>query len=205
MSAYPLFIFPVELAEKTPKEWSVQEAKSFFNWLLSVHPQRIDGLLQFFNETLTDSPEGDLVKLGEHVAQVIQTPEFSRQPSDIPERVFDFSPPVSRETISEYFRYLSSRDPQLTNAGYALAVDMGLLVAQFLLDTCGDRVKWSIVRRPKSDVSYHLPVLVGFGKLKFDPILISTSQTYGLLHGDRGPTAWRKVFTIWKDMALQPS
>jgi hypothetical protein len=201
---YPLFIPPAELAEKDSREWSAKEAKSYLYWLLGVHQERIDGLLKFFGETLTAAPEDDLVRLGEQVAEAIKTSDFSRLVSPIPKKRFDFSQvPTSRETISDFFRYISCIGPKLTDAGYALAADMGLLVAKFLLDECSDKVKWSIVRSPKSDVSYNLPVLIGFGKLQLDPIGGSIAQTYGLLRGNKKPTVWQEIFTIWKGEALQ--
>ena len=52
-------------------------------------------------------------------------------------------------------------EPKLTNVGYAVAADMGLLVAKLLLEACRPKVEWMLVTKPKRDSSYHLPVLTG--------------------------------------------
>lgn len=46
---------------------------------------------------------------------------------------------------------------------------MGLLTAEFLVERGAGKVRWSVMRRPRSDMSYNLPVLEGFGKLTLDP------------------------------------
>ena len=50
----------------------------------------------------------------------------------------------------------------LTDAGYALAADMGLVVSKFHLAEGHEALTWDIVTKPKIDVAYHLPVLAGF-------------------------------------------
>jgi hypothetical protein len=45
---YPLFIPPAPLGEKTNREWSLAEAKAYFDWQLSVIDEHIRGLLDYF-------------------------------------------------------------------------------------------------------------------------------------------------------------
>jgi hypothetical protein len=93
-----------------------------------------------------------------------------------------------------------SEDRRLTNRGYALAADMGLLLAAALLDL-HPTLRWDVVRKPKSDVSYNLPVLVGFGAAQFDPIQISTTQAFGILRGSKDGTTWKVLHERWSDLA----
>jgi len=204
MPKYPLFLPPFEFANKPPLQWSAKEARLYFNWLLSIHRERIDGLLTFFEEPLTGSPCADLDRLGTHVAKTIVTPDFSRRIGLVPKNFKPSQIPPSREEISAYFQHLNQTGPKLTNAGYALAADMGLLVAKFLLSECGDRIKWSILKRPKSDMSYNLPVLIGFSTLQhLDPIGGSIAEAYGILRGNRGAAIWKDIFIFWKEKASQ--
>jgi len=55
-------------------------------------------------------------------------------------------------------------------------------------------VRWEIVRKPKSDVSYNLPVLAGFGCDIYDPVGVSVADAAALLEGRRCSDAWVKVF-----------
>lgn len=94
-----------------------------------------------------------------------------------------------------------SENGRLTNQGHALAADMGLLLASALLDEHPDLV-WSVVRKPKSDVSYNQPVLIGFGVVPFDPLQISTTQAFAVLRGTKDGGAWRQVFKYWSGQHL---
>jgi len=92
-----------------------------------------------------------------------------------------------------------SEDGRLTNQGHALAADMGLLLA-VALKRENTELTWEIVRKPKSDVDYHQPVLVGFPDgVPCNPVHISTMQAFGVLNGNKDGTAWRRIFKTWND------
>ena len=55
--------------------------------------------------------------------------------------------------------------PGLTEAGEALAADLGLLFARALRYGNEDRLPWDIVERPRLDVSYLRPVVKGLGAM----------------------------------------
>lgn len=85
-----------------------------------------------------------------------------------------------------------------------MAADMGLLGARFLEDRY-PHLRWSIVRKPKSDISVNLPVLIGFGVVPLDPILVSINTAHGMLAGNRKGDAWLKVFKHWGSEAEKHS
>ena len=93
-----------------------------------------------------------------------------------------------------------SMDGKPTPQGFALAADMGLLLARALLEQ-HPHLEWTVVRRPKADVSYNQPVLSGFGPLGFDPVRMGVTQAWGVLDGTWDHTAWAKVFEIWSERA----
>jgi len=103
---------------------------------------------------------------------------------------------VAEALIQEPF----SEDGRLTNQGHALAADMGLLLA-ILLKRENPELRWEIIRKPKSDVDYNEPVLVGFSDgIPRNPIRISTLAAFGIVGRDRDGTAWRQIFDIWNDL-----
>lgn len=94
-----------------------------------------------------------------------------------------------------------SSQQRLTHRGRALAADMGLLTATFLLRD-SEQLRWEVVRRPKSDMSYNMPVLVGFNhNLPLDPVGGSIAEAAGLLRGNRGADAWTRTYSWWMERA----
>lgn len=168
---YPLFTPPEDLAAKPRKEWSRKEAKAYFDWFMQTMPKRIAAVSAYFGEDIAQGPERTLKAMGKKAVEELRSSEFA-------------------QTVGGA--------PTLTNAGYALAADMGLLVAHYLVQALGQAVAWKILTRPKSDISYNLPVLSGFGALSLDPIQVSISEAYGVLRGARGPDMWYEVYEIWK-------
>jgi hypothetical protein len=191
---YSLFIPPGELGKKTSRERSPKEARAYYDWLLSVLDQRISDLLAYFGERLTGEAEGDLKRLGGQVAAVVKSPQFSYQDKAEP-IVFKKG---SRTLVAPP---ATEMEPRLTNAGYALAADMGLLVAKLLMDVCGTKVKWVILKRPKTDPSCQLPGLTGFGKTDFSPIEVSIADMYGVLRGEKNSQVWHDLFIYCKKEA----
>jgi hypothetical protein len=126
-------------------------------------------LLKYFRLARNVFPPRELLlELGRQVASILVQDEFSHTTGEGPRR--------------------------LTNAGYALAADMGLLTAELLQDKCaGGSLEWKVMRRPKSDASFNFPVLVGRGKLTLDPIRVSCSEAAGILEGERRGDAWAKI------------
>jgi len=171
---YPLFVPPLTLAGKDRKAWSAVEAKEYFTWLVTVAPSRVDHLLNFLN--IARLPlNGELLD----IAQV-------RLESSLSEGGF--------------YRTESERR-RLTDAGYAIAADMGLLVATIAIASSSGKVKWETLRKPKSDASFNLPILKGFenDSVHFDPIQGSIACLAGIVNGKALPQAWRRGLNFCLD------
>ena len=167
---YPLFTPPASIAAKSHRDWSKKEAQAYLEWLASSMGGRIAALLVFFDidEDAMKNPQRLLRRLGERVAQLLEDPSYC--------------------TITEEGTHA------LTSMGHALAADMGLLTARLLQDTLGDSVRWHIQRKPKSDISYNLPVLIGVGPDTYDPVGVSIADAVAILAGRRGPDVWVTLF-----------
>lgn len=174
---YPLFVPPGVLGTKDRSEWTAKEAKAYFQWLMDSAPSRIQKLLEYFGEASGQEPEQLLLSLGKKTAEVVQLEEFSVQ---------------------------TATGKELTNRGYALAADIGLLIGQMLLDSSNNKLSWITVKKPKSHISFNFPVITGFRVtgayvVDLDPILAATSQLSGLLDGDRGVDVWLDIYDYWKN------
>lgn len=174
---YPLFIPPGILGTKNKREWTAKEAKAYFQWLMESAPSRIQKLLEYFDEPSDHDHERLLLNLGRKAAEVVHLEEFSVQ---------------------------TATGRELTNRGYALAADIGLLIGKMLLDRSNNKLSWIIVKKPKSHISFNFPVITGFRVtgvcvVNLDPILASTSQLSGLLDGSRGVDVWLGIYDYWKN------
>lgn len=170
-SEYPLFVPPDDLGNRTPKEWSNNEATVYFNWLVQVSNERTTNLMSFFNDNIDGRPNDILERLGKKVTKTLRIATFSIQ--------------------------VDGRH-KLTNKGYALAADMGLLVAKFILEEFYPVVTWTIVNRPKTDIDYHKPVLTNIGRETYEPIGVSISDAIGILNGTKDYDSWEKTYSYCK-------
>ena len=172
---YPLFVPPPTLASKDRKVWSAAEAKAYLTWLVNVAPSRVDYLLRFLN--IAGLPlNGALLDIAQ-----------ARLESSLSE--------------GEFYRSECERR-RLTDAGYAIAADMGLLVAAIVIAS-SDKIAWETLRKPKSDASFNLPILKGFenDSVHFDPIHGSIACLAGIVNGKALPHAWRRGLDFCLDQA----
>ncbi len=174
---YPHFIPPSPLSEKPHREWSKAEAEAYREWLARSIDGRTDALLHYFRLDANASEARDvLLRLGSLVAERLADAEFSEPRPD------------------------GART--LTNAGQALAADAGLLTAKLLLRASAGRLRWEVVRKPKSDISYNLPVLAGFSNnLTLDPVGGSVAEATAVLVGRRSGDAWARILDFWGSRA----
>lgn len=173
--AYPIFDAPEIFAMKPPREWSQSEAKSYFDWVMNSADERVNYLLEFLNLRHLSEPEVILHEAQIRLEALLNKHEFSTD---------------------------TAEGKGLTKQGRALAADMGLLTAKLILQATGKRVHWQIVARPKSDVSFNLPVLSGFGGATYNPIGVSIADTSWILLGNHKPDAWVKAYQYAVGKAL---
>jgi hypothetical protein len=167
---YVIFAPPINLAAKLPREWSKSEAETYFGWFLSVLEPRVDNMLNFLDLNGDQEESVLLSKAQEKSEQLLTTEEFTS------------ALPAGRK---------------LTNHGYALAADLGLLVARLLIIRSEGKVAWTILKKPKTDQSYNLPVLTGVGGIHLDPVAGSIGDLGWLARGNKKPDAWLRVLEFW--------
>lgn len=167
---YPLFKPSIDFASKPPRDWSKLEADNYFDWFLNVFESRVHSFLIFLNLDYSLEDRTLLKKAQDECEKLL---------------------------ITGYFSQILPTGPKLNNQGYALAADFGLLVASLLIKQGQGKVNWKILKKPKSELSYNLPVLVGFGSMHLDPIAGSIAEMNWLLKGNENKDAWFKIFEYY--------
>lgn len=171
--SYPLFLPPVELARTPTKEWTKHEARTYFNWFVSCLDKRIVDFLQYIDESADQSVESLLVRAGDKVESILQASSFYRETGD---------------------------GLRLSNMGYAVAADCGLLVAKLLIANSNGRATWKVLSSPRSAQSFNLPVLIGFkSKVALDPVAASIAQATGVVRRTDKQDRWLKLYEYWID------
>lgn len=185
---YPPFPIPDALAAKDQRYWTHREGKEFFNIVLGALDARVEGLLAYFDEDASATPEDLLTRLGGKFAEVLPSDQFSGPPQTEPiiivkrGKTYELPPPKGR-TLAEQ--------------GEAVARDMGLLLAKLMLEREHPPLEWSIVMKPKLDVHYLQPVLVHTDRknpMTFSPMDASIVTAWTILRGDCGPDKWAKMY-----------
>lgn len=165
---YPLFLPPVDLSQKPAKEWTRQEAEAYYTWMLGCLDRRVADFLQYLNESPDQTCEPLLRRVGNKLESIMHNRNFYVE---------------------------TAEGKRLSNAGYAIAADAGLLVAKCLVANGNGKVFWKVLQKPKGAQSYNLPVLTGFESgIDFDPIAASIAQATGVLRGAVKKERWLMLY-----------
>ena len=168
---YPIFTPTQSLSNKGRADWNSDEAQVYKEWLVRTMEQRIGSLRDWIGIETADDPIVDLEEMGKDVVKLLGSPQFSQQ-----------------------------QDNRLTSEGFALVADMGLLVAKYLLNFGKEKLKWEVVRNPKNDMSYNLPVLTGFtSKMYLEPVGGSIAEAQAIVRGEKGADVWKAMYMFWKE------
>lgn len=167
MKDYILFIPPVEVSEKKPREWSANEARLYFNWFMSVKDDRVEYMLTAIDETLTNNSLEDIKRIGETITNVLSEEPFSEN--------------IEGELI-------------ITNRGLALVADLSLLISKLIIKDY-TQITWKIVKRPLRDISYNLPAMFGFPLVGHRELIgAAIMNAKAILRGERDSSIWLKMY-----------
>jgi hypothetical protein len=146
--------------------------------MMSIRKRRIDELLAYFefSRPLHEKEYDLLLQIGTIVARAICTEPNFRENSGVKE---------------------------LTAPGLSMAVDMGLLVADLIIDSSNGAVTWILLKSPRSDLSYNLPVLRGRSpRMILDPIRGSITESNAILNGTKLGNVWARTYEFWLDRLM---
>lgn len=195
---FPNYVLFLELEEfglddRRPREWKPREARKYFDWFLGVIPERCVQLKEIARDIadqLDYSPES-LKALGKWFCSVVTTQKKTAEE-------------IERELagMSERARKLGMgihQDWTLTGESFSIAMDVGTYLGEVFRKQFPG-LRWSLLTRPKSHVSYNQPVLEG-GKMKIDPIDLVVIMAWGIADGSKGPDRLFELYNIWVSYA----
>jgi len=184
--SYPLLSFPDPLRGDKPKtEWSRSEAREVLDWLMGTLESRTDAFIERIGGSWAEDRDRVLDRAEAASRSLVRSSGFI-QSGDGSQKI------ALRGRIIDY-----DDGPHLTAAGEALGVDLGLLLARYLVLELGDAIGWETERHGRTHVSYNLPVLRG-GNDAFDPMLIGRNVAYAL---HKGSPSWERLSALYATWA----
>jgi hypothetical protein len=178
---YPEFDAPRPPLGTDPKHWNKAEARIYFDWTVEHVEPRSRGLLGWLGVEDRADHASVLREVGAAAVELLRSPRFSG-PGE----------PTRVNLRGHEFDY--DQGPVLSDEGEALAADLGLLVARYLLEDFETTVRFEIGGRPKSWIWHNLPILTGGGLNPFDPVGVSLANAFGVLRGERDETIWARIY-----------
>jgi hypothetical protein len=195
---YPPFLSPIKGLGVPHSQWTLRQAKAHFAWIMEIRYLRAQGL----SEYLGIEPAENLSRvdrreyLAEHAmryAPLLASEQFvgTRAPP----------PPDTPERIRKMIEASPSLRIDLTDQGYALAADMGLLFTNILLESGGYRSILSL-RGGRRDINYRLPCLEPIENSEphkiFCPVDVAIGKTLSIASGSLKWACWLE----WYDCAM---
>jgi hypothetical protein len=163
-----------------------EEAQFYYDAFLCVVPIRICTLLQWHDEFLTYDPVADLLRFGEKVVQAISKPEYLFTITH-EETVF------GSKSFKMEVRWLEDHSA-------AMCIDMGLLLAMYLLQINKPEIKWHMRKRGPRMHDYHkVTISSHLDYLSFDPTYQSIGWGVSAVEGKRTHKIWSEYYLMWRD------
>lgn len=171
MLPYPFFIPPAPVHGVDAKLWNEEQRKAYFDWMMFALEYRTKDILAFLRLDFGNQSHPEvLLSAGRKVSALL--------------------------TADDQF----TEEGRLSNRGFALIADIGLLTAKYIAEDCRS-VRWIIKGPPPKSFGYNKPVLVGFGDMYLEPIGGSIGEAEGILSGERDHRAWFNIYRHWMNLA----
>ena len=186
---YLLMIPPIE---KSFRDFSKTDAKTYFDWYVSQSDIRINQLQHYIADSgspevkLDGTPES-FIPLWRWFENNIQTEKKTEEEM---EAEMVGRPEWMRKEIQKV-------DWKFTVMTYALAVDISFYLAQVIL-TYHSNIKWGFLTKPKNLSSVNRPILLGFkNNLDFDPreiVIVCCRKSLK----EKKETRLLDIYNVWK-------
>lgn len=195
--------------KKPAEEMTHREMEAFFQWSMSVLPERIEYLssrvcenLHLPRERLTLSEES-LIPLWEWF---LSTAEIE----DSPETALQWF--WEHDTHPEPFRriLLEQRRRQFSLETEYILQDIGRYWGEVFVKTVPG-ITWTYYEKPKSDFFVNKPVLQGFAdfnydppfRMFFEPVHMAHVQAARLMDNSQKPEDLLRVYKLWREKSIQ--
>ncbi len=177
------------------RDMSKSQAKEYFLWFQEQIPIRIVELSNFvksFSEYSNWDPNlqcFSLNPLGKWFFGQVQVRKRSRAEIDT----------IYAGAVDWFRNNFEIPDWDLTDVTFSLSIDIGMYLGR-IVEQENQNVAWKISSMPKSNINYQQPVLVGSGKVEFNPVYVVTTLAYSIANQNKGPERLRELFDIWVNL-----
>lgn len=174
------------------KEMSKSHANEYFLWFQEQIPVRIIELSDFvksFPEYASWEPNQDSLSfnsLGKWFFGQVKVRKRSRAEIDN----------IYAGAVNWFRSNFEIPDWDLSDVTFSLSIDIGMYLGRTLEQNIQNST-WRLGSKPKSSINYQQPVLVGSGKVEFNPVHIVTTLAYGIANQTKGPERLRELYDIW--------
>lgn len=177
---------------------SREEANNYYGWFMEQIPIRIRVLERAVQSTagyegwIADYTPGSLGRLGQWFYEHVETRKRTKKEE---EAIYNKAP--------KWFGNVKIEDWELTNQTFSLSMDIGMYLSQVFERNSPGLMKWTMVERPKNDINYQQPVLVGTSKRAFNPVHMLVVCAYSLADDTRGPEELMELYSIWANLLVK--
>jgi hypothetical protein len=164
-----------------------KELRAYAMWFHAISDERIIELTKAVRETAgfeewkPNLKPSSLNRLGEWYAKQVETRARTQEEMEYWTKDMKFPIEVSNQ--------------ELTNKTFSLALDIGMYLGKVFM-TEFPNLKWDQPLGSKNFVHYGQPVLMGFGKVPFNPVHVNVVLARGLVDGTRTGYGLREIFDI---------
>jgi hypothetical protein len=171
--------------------WTPAEAKRFFEWVKESVEPRSEVVLAYLGIPF-GRPVPTLEAVGARIHELLTEQQFAR-------------PPIPGAQLAVQGYPIPDSSWTLTDEGNAIAADVGLLQANYVLRDFAPRVRWSFVEKPRNSFDYRRPCLVADETpAPMDVLFGSISAAHALLEGIRTSRVWADRY-LWFAQHLETS
>jgi hypothetical protein len=192
MMDYQPMIPPFE--EKPFKDMDKTEAQTYFDWYISVIPERLEMLREYYEvsgggsqELLNFNPES-LTPLWKWYIPLMKMEKKSKD--------------ELRLEFQQYPKWLKSEvlkgKFKISTASKAIADDISIYFAEVVIKNFS-KAKWGFMTKPKSYIAVNQPILICFNNnTSLEPELLIQNLCYKIMDGEKKSNALFDLFKVWE-------
>jgi hypothetical protein len=174
------------------REMNNPQAKEYLLWFQEQIPIRVVELASYvksFPEYSNWEPSlnpSSLNSLGHWFFEQVKIRKRSKVEMDI----------INASVVDWFRNNFDIPDWDLTEVTISLSIDIGMYLGR-IVENKNQNLVWKLGSKPRNNINYQQPVLVGSGIVEFNPVHIVTTLAYGIANQNNGPERLRELCDIW--------
>jgi hypothetical protein len=174
---------------------SPQQLSEYREWFLGSIPSRIAALQDAVKESGDATWQPDFTKASIDLLGLWMAPQV-----EVRQRTAD---EIDRLKSKTEFNFDIS-DKELSNKTFSLAMDVGMYLGATLLNNFPN-LSWDQPMADKKFVDFGQMVLLGLGKVPFNPVRITITFCYGIGGGQQTGKRLGEIYDYWARLASAPA